>query len=146
MKKFSMKKIIALILVFAVTFSFVQAGNIANAKGGKTWYFTKMNGKKSGLKKVSLKGNKLTIWGSLGKGSSGEKSINAYCNGKKVKYAKKTFTLSKNAEFYTGGGEDPLTTYSKEEFYEYFLSQVDMGLDLTIVVKNGKVIQIGITC
>ena len=44
MKKCNIKQFIALILAFAVTFSFFQAANIANAKEKKNWYFTEMNG------------------------------------------------------------------------------------------------------
>ena len=145
MKKCSMKKIIALILAFAVTFSFFQAGNIADAKGGKTWYCAKVDGTKSGIKKVSLKGNKLTIWGSFAKGSSYEKCINAYCDGKKTKYAKKTFTLSKNVEIYTGGGGDPISEYTPKEFYKAYLKEPNIGLELEIIVKNGKVIEMSMT-
>lgn len=141
MKKCNMKQFIALILAFAVTFSFVQAANIANAKEEKTWYFTEMNGKKSGIKKMALKGNKLTIWGSFGKASSSEKSIEAYQN-KKLKYKKRTFALSKNVKFYAVGGDAGASEYSKKIFKESYVTQPDLGLGFRMLVKNGKVVKI----
>ena len=115
MRKCNMKQFIALILAFAVTFSFFQAENIANAKEKKAWYFTEMNGKKSGIKKMQLKGNKLTIWGSFGKASSSEKSIEAY-QSKKLKYKKRTFVLSKKVKFYAVGGDMGASEYNKKIF------------------------------
>ena len=136
-----MKQFIALILALAVTFSFFQAGNIVNAKEKKAWYFTEMNGKKSGIKKMKLTGNKLTIWGSFGKASSSEKSIEAYQN-KKLKYKKRTFTLSKKVKFYAVGGEAGASEYDKKLFKEAYVTQPDLGLGFKMLVKNGKVVKI----
>lgn len=137
-----MRKFVAVVLVLALTFSFFQVENHANAKGKKIWYYTEMSGNKSGIKKMKLKGDKLTIWGSLSKASSSKASIKAFNNDKKLKYKKRTFTLSKNVKFYGTGGDAGTSEYSRETFSEDYVTQPDLGLGFKMVVRNGKVIKI----
>lgn len=113
-----------------------------HAKEKKTCYYTSMSGNKSGIKKMKLKGNKLTIWGSFSKASSSKASEKAYYNGKKLKYKKRTFTLSKKVKFYGTGGTAGKSEYSKQKFSKDYVTQPDLGLGFLMVVKNGKVIKI----
>lgn len=136
------KKIVAFILVMVLVSSALQVGTYANAKEKKTWYCTVMNGKKTGIKKMKLKGNKLTIWGSFGKASSCEKGEEDYYGGKKIQYKKRTFTLSKKIKFYATGGDAGAVRYSKKEFKKYYVTQPDLGLGFRMLIKNGKVIKI----
>ena len=114
----------------------------ATKKSDTTYYYTCMNGQKSGIYSMELKGNKLIIKGTFAKSSSSDQAFEKYVNGKTMKYKKTTFVLAKNCKFYAIGGEDGKVSYSRKTFKESYVTQPDLGLGLLIREKNGKVVEI----
>lgn len=114
----------------------------ATKKSDTTYYYTCMNGQKSGIYSMKLSGNKLIIKGTLAKASSSATACEKYFSAKNLKYKKTTFVLAKNCKFYGTGGEDGEVPYSRKTFREAYVTQPDLGLGFMVKVKNGKVIAI----
>ena len=114
----------------------------ATKKSDTAYYYTCMNGQKSGIYSMELKGSKLIIKGTFAKSTSSSKVSEKYFSGNTLKYTKKTFVLSKNCKFYATGGEDGKVAYPRETFKECYVTQPDLGLGFLVKVKNGKVVAI----
>ena len=136
------KKILAFLLTVVMVISVFHVDTYAGTKEKKIWYCTVMNGDRTGIKKMKLKGNKLIIWGSFGKGASSEESIEAFYGGEKTTYKKRVFLLSEDIKFYATGGTEKPGCYSKAQFRDCYVTQPGLGLGFRMLQKNGKIVKI----
>lgn len=137
-----MKKMITIMLVLTLA---VGLGTYANstsseAKAKKKYYFTHVsNTPQSSYGYVvwaKVKGNKLVIKGNFNVSTKPNKIFSN--KGKLIKVKKRTFKLTKKTKYYA---TDPESAFriTKKEFKEHVESLC--GLDLELVVKNGKVVK-----
>lgn len=90
------------------------------------------------VSKISLKGNKMIIKGSLLKAVS-EKDFYNY-KGKLLKKATRTFKLDKSFKFYTIGGTNSIRKLSKKEGKR--MCKAASGLELMFKEKDGKLVSL----
>ncbi len=140
-----MKKILSVSLLFIMILSVVCMPSKvqgATEKTNVTYYYTVMNGNKSGIYKMQMNGNKLVIKGTLAKAGTSKKAAEKYYDGQTLKYKRRIFQLSGKCKFYADGGDSGAEAYSRELFESNYVTQPNLGLGFRMKVKNGKVVAI----
>lgn len=138
-----------LVLLIAITFvSGMLYSKTAMAKSKKGVYYSTLTGKKKdtysdqNIKRFSMKGNKLIVYGNF----AYAKSQNKFNEGKttKLKYKKRIFYLKSRCKMFSAGGEGRPQKLTRSAFLK--LARYYNGLGLIITVdKNGRVTKLTIS-